>query len=152
MLIHLQTAQKQGRLFCWQESQAHPYLRIGPLKAEILSMFPKSEVVVYHNVVGEQLLSYLRNDTNRSYYFSVAVDGRTDSNSRLSAFSYLDPSTSTESKRLFELVSRTTGLEGTRCPIHIASYPPGGHFLVHADTVSKFRISSTLNRRSLKLN
>ena len=100
-------------------------------------MFPKSEVVLFHNVVGEQLLSYLHNDTDRSYKVSMGRTGGVDAKSRLSAVSYLYPRSSEESLRLFQLVSRVTGLDVMRRSMQITSYPPGGHFLAHADTVRK---------------
>ena len=54
------------KLFCWREHQIHPYYKFGPLKVDLLSLHPKTEVVMVHNVVSPRLLALLKN-SDRTY-------------------------------------------------------------------------------------
>ena len=100
-------------------------------------MHPKAEVVVYHDVLGEGLLSYLLNNTNREYFVSATTSG-TDPVVRLSAVSWLHLNTSATAGRILKLVNRMTGLNAINSlatSIQLASYTPGGHYTAHADAV-----------------
>ena len=126
-----------SKLFCWYETEKHPYLKIGPAKMEILSMHPKAEVLLYHNVLGEKLAAYLRNDTDRDFIVSTTTGGGgTDSRFRISATSFAQRNASQEVRRIFNLMQRITGLNPGKQPLNLNSYTPGGHFGAHPDSVS----------------
>ena len=102
-------------------------------------MYPKAEVVLYHDVLGERLLSYLLNNTNRDYLVSATTSGA-DPDVRLSAVSWVHLNRSPTTVRILKMVNSLTGLNAVNplaTAIQLASYPPGGHYTAHADAVSQ---------------
>ena len=100
-------------------------------------MHPKPEVVQFHDVLGEKLTAYLRNDTSRYFMLSASTgDGATDTSIRFSATHFIHKNASSkESKWISDLVTRVTGLNTGTGPLSINSYGPGGHFAAHGDSV-----------------
>ena len=130
------------QLFCWCEHQIHPYFRVGPLQVELLSMHPKTEVVMVHNVLGERLLGFLRNDTGRHFEFNLPTpQSTTDFN---------ETSPQGDLRRLIlQLASRISGLKTTKeIAIMVNAHPPGGYHHLHKDSVRDlgFRIYSSVPR------
>ena len=123
-----------SKLFCWYETEIHPYCKIRPIKMEIHSMHPKSEVIEYHDVLGAQLIKYLRNDTRREFIVATTDGyGVTDPRVRMSAAYFLYKYE--EFERLSHLVSVVTGLKTGGASLNINSYTTGGHFAPHKDAV-----------------
>ena len=102
-------------------------------------MHPQTEVVLYHNIIGPKYLAFLRNDTERHFNVSAySSEEGTLSYIRLSATSYLSRNKGLGvTERLLKLVSRATGLSTLGRELFLHSYPPGGHFALHADSVSE---------------
>lgn len=99
-------------------------------------MFPKSEVVEYHEVLGEKLIAYLRNDSGRNFTLSTSTGiGATDTRVRISASFQMYKTDSEESRRILDLVTLTTGLKTGLEPLQLNSYGTGGHFASHKDSV-----------------
>lgn len=132
-----QTAKADGKLFCWYEWEVDPYWKIAPIKAELLSMHPKTEVVQYHDVLPPKLAAFLTNDTGREYV--VSQSALQDPNDRMSATFWIELDSSKEAEYFAKIVSKITGLNviyrrGTT-DLQIASYTPGSHYSIHPDTV-----------------
>ena len=106
---------------------------------EIHSTLPKSQVVEYHDVLGEELMAYLRNDSGREFFVSTSKGyGATDTRARISAAHFMRDEKSTEFRRIQTLVTRVTGLKIEREGLNINSYAPGGHFAIHTDSVYEY--------------
>ena len=117
------------KLFCWYEHQIHPYYRVGPLQVELLSLHPKTEVVVVHDVLGQRLLGFLRNDTGRHFVLTQQS---------LRSFADLNKSSPQEDLRrsTLQLASRISGLKHTNeIEIMVNEQAPGGYHYLHLDSV-----------------
>ena len=123
------------KLFCWREHEVHPYYKIGPLKVELLSMHPKTEVVVIHHVVIQRLLTFLSNDSSDRTYTTCPNAGMT-ARECLFATTYVARNVSEDAMLTLELASRISGLKSTERAIMLNAYAPGGHNAVHTDSVS----------------
>ena len=117
------------KLFCWYERQIHHYFRVGPLQVELLSMHPKTEVVMVHNVLGHRLLAFLRNDTGRNFY--------TPLHSIHSSALVKENSPEDDLRRsTLQLASRISGSKTTEVnTILEKDHVPGGYHLPHMDSV-----------------
>ena len=119
-----------------------PYRKILPLKAELLSMYPKSEVVQFHDILTTELQRYLLNETNKKedYLFSF-TNKEANPVIRISAHLWHPTNSSQESLKIMKVVEKATGLtvrnRGGMTVLQIANYPPGSHFTIHPDTVSR---------------
>ena len=114
----------------------HPYLKIGPIKIELMSMHPHAEVLLFHDVLGEKLKAHLRNDTNRGFIVSTDTDSdANDAKVRIAATSSIPATTSAEMRKIFHIMERITGLNPWKQPFKLNSYTPGGHFAAHSDSV-----------------
>ena len=139
-----QSDMERSKLFCWYEHQINPYFRIGPLQLELLTMHPKTEVVIYHNLLGPTDLAFLRNDSGREFKISTSLAWfETNSKVRLSATATLSVQNSRQVQHILKLANRATGLSTLRRPLQIHSYQPGGHYSVHTDSVSVFCTAQT---------
>ena len=133
MLTHLfclQTIQEQSKLFCWYEHQIHTHFRVGPLKVELLSMHPKPEVVLYHDVSSPQVLAFLRNDSGISY---SSCGSNPNACLYVSSMVYKN-----ESEHVRKLASRILGLNTARRGLSMHVHMPGGHHGLHADAVRTY--------------
>ena len=132
-----------------------PYWKIGPLKAEILSMYPKAEIVQYHDVLGPGKLAYLSDQANSNEHKFMVSKTSFEANpaSRLGALYWHNLNSSETSGRIKKLVMKATGLTvvSKHLPsvLQIASYTPGSHFVAHPDTVSRFPILHAYHDRLL---
>ena len=130
--------QEDMKLYCWQEHQIHPYFKVGPLQVELLSRHPKSEVVMYHNVLSQRLSDFLKNDTGRRYVGCWTANQ--DPKLCLYSKANIYENSSEEALRTIQLTSRITGLKTTKRGIRSHVYAPGGHIAKHTDTVSLLSI------------
>ena len=126
-----QTSQEEMRLFCWYEHQIHPYFLFGPLQVELLSTHPKTEVVMVHNVLGQQLLAYLGNDTGRNFFYCAWNDPKQCLYSQI----WIEGDATETAVRTLRLASRITGLKTNQNRILVNAHVPGGHHDVHLDSV-----------------
>ena len=135
----MQTEAEKRKLFCWHETEIHPFYKIGPIKLELLSMRPKMEVLIFHDVLGQTGLSFLLNSTNLEFYTSSTFGG-SNPIVRLSSVAWVLLDRSPEGRRILKMISSMTGLIVERvdghAAIQIASYTPGCHYSSHPDTVS----------------
>ena len=131
----MQTIQERSKLFCWSEHQVHPYFRIRPLQVELMTLHPKMEVVVYHGILSQRLIGYLRNDQGRNYNVASSLPGGATDTNCLSAYFMAYGNESEDALRMLKLVSMTTGLNALRRPIFIQSFKPGSHYSAHTDSV-----------------
>jgi hypothetical protein len=133
------------------ESQ-HPYLLIGPVKAELISFHPI--IVRYHHLLTPNTVYKLKNSFTDSMERSrmgaaevgIVNEYRTSVNTwikdwNLPAYEHMAP-----------LLSAVTGLLVTEPSSHelqIASYAVGGHYQVHQDAVRESYICSVKRILSL---
>ena len=74
-------------------------------------MLPKSQVVEYHDVLGHELMAYLRNGSGREFFVSTFKGyDATDTRARISAAHFICDENSPEFMRVQILVTRVTGL------------------------------------------
>ena len=99
-------------------------------------MYPKPEVALYHDLLGEKMLANVRNDSNRDYKVSTNTGwGTVNPSARISATSHIFRDSSAEATHLFQFVNMITGLDSTGNPLRLNSYTTGGHFRAHSDSV-----------------
>ena len=96
-------------------------------------MHPKPEVVMYHDVIGQGLLAFLRNDTGRNYTWNTGAE--TDSNGNLLADTMFHKNDSADAFRILKLAHRITGLNAMWRGILVDASGPGGHKGAHTDSV-----------------
>ena len=128
LLMLPQTSQEEAKLFCWYEHQIHPYFRVLPLQVELLSRHPKTEVVMVHNVVGQRVLGFLRNDTSRKIIPMLP----------LTSVARLKKNSPEDYLRMFtlQLASRISGLRTDKeNEILVNFHASGGFHKLHTDSV-----------------
>ena len=105
-------------------------------------MYPKPEIVQFHDILNKRQIQYLRNDSNkeRDFLLSMTKD-ELNPVERLGATLWHFTNSSQESLKIMKTVEKATGLIATEkqrdTAIQIATYAPGSHFSVHPDTVSQ---------------
>ena len=99
-------------------------------------MHPKPEVVMYHDVLSQELLAFLRNDTGRNYKIGASTQyGETDSETSVLAKTLVYKNESVHALRTLKLASRITGLNAMLRGILVHASGPGGHNGAHTDSV-----------------
>ena len=88
---------------------------------------------MYHDVISQELLAFLRNDTGRNYTWNTG--GETNSKDCLLADTIFHKNESAHAFRLLKLAHRITGVNAMRRGILVDVSGPGGHKGAHTDSV-----------------
>ena len=120
----------------------------------MVSLYSKSEVVQYHDVLTDEDLANLKSIPAESFMEAAVADedlssseAIADSKARLSSTAYLPEREFPISMKISKLTERITGLKvlGTELDdLQVAGYTAGGHYVPHIDTVSVFGASIQL--------
>ncbi|CAG7732088.1 unnamed protein product, partial [Allacma fusca] len=144
---------QKGRLFCWLEYTIHPFWRIGPLKAEFLSIHPV-EIVQYHKIFSDSCVENLKELASSQLLPSTTVldDDETvnseDVTTRLSSTVWMPDDSSKATKHVSEIIETITGLKvkgNAAEELQITAYTPGGHYALHLDSAG-FDENAPVNR------
>ena len=92
---------------------------------------------MYHDVLSQSLLAFLRDDTGWSYTTCARTDagGETNPKSCLLAAAWLYKEDSVDALRILKLTHRLTGLNVVRRGAMVHESGPGGHNAMHTDSV-----------------
>ena len=137
---------EKTKLFCWYESKIHPTWAIGPLKAEMLTLFPQSEVVQYHDVLTANIVANLKEIVPPEAFIKAHTGGKTlsgrkrlaDSKTRLASIAWIPEKDFPISMNISKLTERITGLKVVGADnedLQVGGYTPGGHYKEHPDSV-----------------
>ena len=105
-------------------------------------MYPKAEIVQFHDILPNKLMEYLLNDTNKPNDPVLSVMAQDlDPIHRLGVTLWHFTNSSQELRRILKIVEIASGLRGVAgdllTRLQIGTYPPGSHYKAHPDTVSK---------------
>ncbi|CAG7834023.1 unnamed protein product, partial [Allacma fusca] len=127
-----QKEQEKSNLFCWYEGEIHPSYKIGPIKAEFYSRFPKPEVVQYYDIINDDIVDLIIN-------FAILqseekIRGVDFENERFGGRLYYEERVA---QKLLRIIMRLTGLETlndeVEFPLSIFLYLPGTDKNRHLD-------------------
>ncbi|KAH8232437.1 hypothetical protein KR032_006570 [Drosophila birchii] len=125
------------QLYCLWNTETHPFLRLAPIKTEILSIDP--QVVLFHDIVSEAertfLQSFSKKELEPSLVLDVAEDTREPGQFRTSKSAWLDSNITKTTERLTVLLEDATGLDMKYSePFQVINYGIGGLFETHLDS------------------
>ncbi|CAG7835352.1 unnamed protein product [Allacma fusca] len=124
-----QTNEQKSKLFCWYEKEIHSSYKIGPIKAEFLSIRPYPDIVQFYDVLSDRAMEDLRNYGQENSFRIVMSNGEFDPlksaiiGSEDKKLAYL------ESARTVGSMNRLSKLKAlkpsSRLPFYYYAYPPG---------------------------
>ncbi|XP_055381323.1 prolyl 4-hydroxylase subunit alpha-2-like [Condylostylus longicornis] len=123
-------------LHCKYENQNHPFLKLAPLKVEILNLSPY--LVIYHNVIYDSEIEVLKelsqDNLERAGTWNNDEGKDTSTTYRTSKHSWIDNGTHPVVDILNQRMYDMTGLSlETSETLQIANYGIGGHYDIHVD-------------------
>ncbi|XP_075974692.1 prolyl 4-hydroxylase subunit alpha-1-like [Anticarsia gemmatalis] len=126
-----------GRLKCRYLSENHSFLKIAPIKMELIHLNP--DIVLCYDVIGDEEIKTLQ-QMARPILKRTPVRGRYGesriSDFRISKAAEFNDTTSETIARISRCVSHMTGLSvETAEPLQIINYGIGGHFRQHYDCI-----------------
>ncbi|XP_026850697.1 prolyl 4-hydroxylase subunit alpha-1 isoform X2 [Drosophila persimilis] len=124
-----------SRLYCLYITTATAFLRLAPLKMELLSLDPY--VVIYHDVLADREMSLLKlmaqKDLVRASTYDVTDKEHSEDPNRTTKARWLDPSHSLI-RRMGILTEDMTNLDLERSEdFQVLNYGIGGHDAIHPD-------------------
>ncbi|XP_017142470.2 prolyl 4-hydroxylase subunit alpha-1-like [Drosophila miranda] len=124
-----------SRLYCLYNTTATAFLRLAPLKMELLSLDPY--VVLYHDVLADREMSLLKSmaqkDLVRASTYDVTDKKHSEDPNRTTKARWLDPSHSLI-RRMGILTEDMTNLDLERSEdFQVLNYGIGGHDAIHPD-------------------
>nr|XP_017020907.1 prolyl 4-hydroxylase subunit alpha-1-like isoform X2 [Drosophila kikkawai] len=127
------------QLYCWWNTQSHPFLRLAPIKTEFLSLDP--HVVLLHDVVSAAERTRFQTTSKKDLLPSGTVDIETDTllneQDRTSMSLWYDEHPN-DTKRLNVLLQDATGLDMEYSESYqVMNYGIGGLFETHMDSLLK---------------
>ena len=110
----------------------------------MISLFPKSEVVQYHDVLTEKVMANLRRIPAEAFMKATTSslpenERLADSKTRLTSIAWISGKQFRISMNISKLTERITGLkvvDASSEDLQVAGYTPGGHYAEHRDTVA----------------
>ncbi|KAH8384215.1 hypothetical protein KR200_002711, partial [Drosophila serrata] len=143
-------------LYCFWNTETHPFLRLAPIKTELLSLDP--HVILLHDVVSEAERNHLRSISKNNLLPSSTVDMDTGfkeiNKYRTSKSVSYNASTTNVTQRLTVLLEDATGLDMRHSdPFEVNNYGVGGFFETHLDSLldNKDRYNGTRDRMATTL-
>ena len=141
MAKHIQSERLKSQLFCWYETKQNPAWTINPLKAELLSASPLI-LVQYYDIISDRTIKIIKKFVNsRMTRSGVFIDQSKNEihPARTSVNTFVHDHESSTFKSIARTVELITGLQLVEYDaaeaLQVASYSPGGHYLVHLDPV-----------------
>ncbi|EDW39334.1 GL13469 [Drosophila persimilis] len=124
-----------SRLYCLYNTTATAFLRLAPLKMELLSLDPY--VVLYHDVLADREMSLLKlmaqRDLVRAVTYNATEKKHSEDPNRTTKAGWLDPSHNLI-RRMGILTEDMSNLDLERSEdFQVLNYGIGGHYAVHPD-------------------
>ncbi|XP_058982692.1 uncharacterized protein LOC101899183 [Musca domestica] len=129
-------ANKPSKLHCVYNTTTSAFLRLAPLKMEILNLEPY--MVLFHDIISDQEISDLQNlakpNLKRATVFNKSQGKSTIVEKRTSKFSWFQDNTSNTTIRLNQRIRDMTGFDilGSEM-LQVMNYGLGGHYDTHFD-------------------
>ncbi|KAH8247289.1 hypothetical protein KR038_001640, partial [Drosophila bunnanda] len=132
------------QLYCLWNTESHPFLRLAPIKTELLSLDP--HVVLLHDVVSEAERTLLRSMSKKDLVPSNTIDVSTNlyetEQYRTSQSAWYNASATNATQRLTVLLEDATGLDMSYSePFQVINYGVGGLFETHLDSLLDNKLS-----------
>ncbi|XP_017100868.2 prolyl 4-hydroxylase subunit alpha-1-like [Drosophila bipectinata] len=128
---------KNFSLYCVYNTKTSPFLRLAPIKTELLSKDPY--IVIFHNVVSQKELTKIRTMSKKHLIASTVINYTTNAysvDSYRTSKSVWAPSNHSLTERITNLVGDATGLEMATSEMYqVINYGIGGLFEPHVDPV-----------------
>ncbi|XP_061396397.1 prolyl 4-hydroxylase subunit alpha-1-like [Musca vetustissima] len=134
---------KPSQLYCIYNTTTSAFLRIAPLKMEILRLEPY--MVLFHDIISDQeildLQTLARPNLKRATVYSKSESKSVVADKRTSKFSWFQDNTSNTTIRLNQRIRDMTGfdIQGSEM-LQVMNYGLGGHYDTHFDF---FNVSDT---------
>ncbi|XP_026732726.1 prolyl 4-hydroxylase subunit alpha-1-like [Trichoplusia ni] len=128
------------RLTCRYLTENHPFLRLAPIKMEMMYLSP--DVVVFHDVLSDGEIEQIKRMAQPRFKRAVVHDPKTGelvpAHYRISKSSWLRDSESETIARITRRVSHMTGLSMDSAEeLQVVNYGIGGHYEPHYDFARK---------------
>lgn len=126
------------RLYCLYNTKTSPFLRLAPIKTEILSKDPY--IAIFHDVLYQKELTRIRTASKSHLIASTIINYTSNEYSvdeyRTSKSVWIPSDTNNLTQRITNLVGDATGLEMTNSEMfQVINYGIGGLFEAHMDPV-----------------
>ncbi|KAH8308008.1 hypothetical protein KR059_004267, partial [Drosophila kikkawai] len=126
------------RLYCLYNTTASPFLRLAPIKMEILSLDPY--IVLFHDVVSPRKMQRIREETKPYLIPSTTYNPHLNAyrviNSRTSKSVWLEWDMNNDTKELTIMLEDATSLNINSSEMfQVMNYGVGGLFNIHADSL-----------------
>uniref|UniRef100_A0A1A9WAC1 procollagen-proline 4-dioxygenase n=1 Tax=Glossina brevipalpis TaxID=37001 RepID=A0A1A9WAC1_9MUSC len=146
-------SRKPSKLHCLYNTITSPFLRLAPLKMELLNLDPY--MVLYHDVLTDSEIIELKELAvevgmvpSRTYNSTGGVPQYGDSNHRTSKVAWLKDDVNDITARLTERLADMTGLNVINSePFQCANYGLGGEFKLHSDVIQHPNVLKKLGNR-----
>lgn len=134
------------QLYCFWNTKSHPFLRLAPIKTELLSLHPY--VVLLHDVVSEAERDLIRGDNKQHLLPSSTVDITLNTSDvakyRTSKSVWLEEASYEATDRLSVLLQDATGLDMEHSELfQVMNYGVGGLFESHIDSLLEDQVRTT---------
>ncbi|KAM7362133.1 prolyl 4-hydroxylase subunit alpha-1-like [Cochliomyia hominivorax] len=146
--------QKPSKLYCLYNTYASSFLRLAPIKMEIVNLEPY--MILYHDVVSASEICYLinlakSNLKRATVYYINDLSSSTDS-CRTSKVFWFQNDTDQITKRLDQRIHDITGFDMTNSELfQIVNYGIGGHFAEHYDFFNATETNEVIGNRGDRL-
>ncbi|XP_022215457.2 prolyl 4-hydroxylase subunit alpha-2-like [Drosophila obscura] len=129
----------QSSLHCCYNFTTTPFLRLAPLKMELLGQHPY--VVVYHDVLADSEIAGIIGmaEERMARATTIAQPNRTSAPTRTAMGAWLKRSSNALTRRIARRVGDMSGfqLEGSE-RMQVINYGIGGHYITHKDWLDNF--------------
>ncbi|KAH8267822.1 hypothetical protein KR026_007840 [Drosophila bipectinata] len=144
---------KNFSLYCVYNTKTSPFLRLAPIKTELLSKDPY--IVIFHDVVSQKELTRIRTMSKKHLIASTVINYTTNAysvDSYRTSKSVWAPSNHSLTERITNLVGDATGLEMATSEMYqVINYGIGGLFEPHVDPVFTDAVSYRSHANTLFL-
>lgn len=140
------------KLRCLSITENHPFLKIAPIKAEVVSV-EDPPMVIFHEVVSDKEIETLKNLATRKLEkaraYNIELNASTASSSRTGKLAWLSDSDHKVFQILIQRFEDMSGLTmATSERFQVLNYGIGGHFAAHVDYFDKPRSAKEFEENS----
>ena len=140
-------ANRPSQLHCIYNTTTTGFLRLAPLKMEIVQLNPY--MVLYHDVLSDSEMEHLKNlarpSLHRATVYSDEKNRSVIVNGRTSKFAWFQDNTDEVTQRINTRITDMTGfdLRGSEM-LQVMNYGMGGHYNTHYDFFNVTDVSNDL--------
>ena len=126
----------KAKLSCRYYHGKHPFLKLGPVKEELMHLKPR--IVVYHDVVSDSEIETIKSMATPRFKRATVQNYKTGeletASYRISKTAWLKREESYDIDRIYDRVADVTGLNmETSEELQVSNYGIGGHYEPHFD-------------------